>query len=48
MFNTVVDNVLKISLSKEYEDLGDEITITCSSKYTGQQETIVISTKGVF
>ena len=45
---TVVDNVLKISLSKEYEDFGDEITITCSSKYTGQQETIVISTKGVF
>ena len=45
---TVVDNVLKISLSKEYEDLGDEITITCSSKYTGQQETIVITTKGVF
>ena len=45
---TVVDNVLKISLSKEYEDFGDEITITCSSKYTGQQETIVITTKGVF
>ena len=45
---TVVDNVLKISLSKEYEDFGDEIAITCSSKYTGQQETIVITTKGVF
>ena len=45
---TVVDNVLKISLSKEYEDFGDEITITCSSKYTGQQETIMITTKGVF
>ena len=45
---TVVDNVLKISLSKEYEDFGDKITITCSSKYTGQQETIVITTKGVF
>ena len=45
---TVVDNVLKISLSKEYEDFGNEITITCSSKYTGQQETIVITTKGVF
>ena len=45
---TVVDNVLKISLLKEYEDFGDEITITCSSKYTGQQETIVITTKGVF
>ena len=45
---TVVNNVLKISLSKEYEDFGDEIAITCSSKYTGQQETIVISTKGVF
>ena len=45
---TIVDNVLKISLSKEYEDFGDEITITCSSKYTGQQETIVITTKGVF
>lgn len=45
---TVVDNVLKISLSKEYEDFGDEITITCNSKYTGQQETIVITTKGVF
>ena len=45
---TVVDNVLKISLSKEYENFGDEIAITCSSKYTGQQETIVISTKGVF
>ena len=45
---TVVDNVLKISLSKEYEDFGDEITITCNSKYTGQQETVVITTKGVF
>lgn len=45
---TVVDNVLKISLSKEYEDCGDEIAITCSSKYTGQQETVVITTKGVF
>ena len=45
---TVVDNVLKISLSKEYGDFGDEIAITCSSKYTGQQETIVITTKGVF
>lgn len=45
---TVVGNVLKISLSKEYEDFGDEITITCNSKYTGQQETVVITTKGVF
>ena len=45
---TVIDNVLKISLSKEYEDCGDEIVITCISKYTGQQETIVITTKGVF
>lgn len=45
---TVIDNVLKISLSKEYEDFGDEIAITCSSKYTGQQETVVITTKGVF
>ena len=45
---TVVDNVLKISLSKEYENFGDEIAITCRSKYTGQQETIVITTKGVF
>lgn len=45
---TVVDNVLKISLSKEYEDFGDEITITCNSKYTGQQKTVVITTKGVF
>ena len=45
---TVVDNVLKVSLSKEYEDFGDEITITCSSKYTGQSETIKLITKGVF
>ena len=45
---TVVDNVLKISLSKEYPDFGDKIVITCSSKYTGQQETVVITTKGVF
>ena len=45
---TVVDNVLKISLSKEYENFGDEIAITCNSKYTGQQETVVITTKGVF
>ncbi|MGF0101987.1 hypothetical protein [Bariatricus sp. SGI.019] len=45
---TFVDNVLKISLSKEYGDFGDEIAITCSSKYTGQQKTIVITTKGVF
>lgn len=45
---TTVDNILKISLSKEYEDFGDEISITCNSKYTGQQETIVLTTKGVF
>ena len=45
---TVVDNVLKISLSKEYGDFGDEIAITCNSKYTGQSETIKLITKGVF
>ena len=45
---TTADNVLKISLSKDYEDFGDSISITCSSKYTGQQETIVLITKGVF
>lgn len=45
---TVVDNVLKISLSKEYEDFGDEIFVTCSSKYTGQTHTIRLITKGVF
>ena len=45
---TVVDNVLKISLSKDYPDFDDEITITCSSKYTGQTATIKLITKGVF
>ena len=42
------DNVLKISLSKEYPDFGDEIVITCSSKYTGQTCTVRLITKGVF
>ena len=45
---TVVDNVLKISLSKDYPDFDDEISITCSSKYTGQTATIKLITKGVF
>ena len=42
------DNVIKISLSKDYEDFDDSITVTCSSKYTGQSETIKLITKGVF
>lgn len=42
------DNVLKLSLSKEYSDFGDEIFVTCSSKYTGQTHTIRLITKGVF
>ena len=41
-------NILKLSLSKEYTDFGDFISITCNSKYTGQQETIKLVTKGVF
>ena len=45
---TPIDNVLKISLSKEYPDFGDEIVITCSSKYTGQTCTVKLMTKGVF
>lgn len=45
---TINDNVIKISLSKDYEDFGDSITVTCSSKYTGQSETIKLTTKGVF
>ena len=45
---TVVDNVLKISLSKDYPDFDDEISITCSSKYTGQTAAIKLITKGVF
>lgn len=42
------DNVIKISLSKDYEDFDDSITVTCSSKYTGQSGTIKLITKGVF
>ena len=45
---TINDNVLKLSLSKEYSDFGDEIFVTCSSKYTGQTHTIRLITKGVF
>lgn len=45
---TINENILKISLSKEYSSFGDEIVITCSSKYTGQEYTIKLITKGVF
>lgn len=45
---TINDNVLKLSLSKEYSDFGDEIFVTCSSKHTGQTHTIRLITKGVF
>ena len=45
---TINDNVLKLSLSKEYSDFGDEIFVTCSSKHTGQTHTIKLITKGVF
>lgn len=45
---SVDGNILKLSLSKEYTDFGDFISITCNSKYTGQQETIKLVTKGVF
>lgn len=45
---TINENILKISLSKEYSSFGDEIVITCSSKYTGQEYTVKLITKGVF
>ena len=45
---TIDGNSMKISLSKDYPDFNDEITITCSSKYTGQTATIKLITKGVF
>lgn len=45
---TIDGNSMKISLSKDYPDFDDEITITCSSKYTGQTATIKLITKGVF
>lgn len=45
---TINENILKLSLSKEYSDFGDEIFVTCSSKYTGQTHTIRLITKGVF
>lgn len=45
---TTTDNILKISLSKQYSNFGDDISITCSSKYTGQACTIKLKTKGVF
>lgn len=45
---TINDNVIKISLSKDYEDFDDSITVVCSSKYTGQSGTIKLITKGVF
>ena len=48
-------NILKLSLSiialvssKYLAFLNDFISITCNSKYTGQQETIKLVTKGVF
>lgn len=45
---TINENILKLSLSKEYSSFGDEIFITCSSKHTGQTYTIKLITKGVF
>ena len=45
---TINENILKLSLSKEYSDFGDEIFVTCSSKHTGQTHTIKLITKGVF
>ena len=45
---TINENILKLSLSKEYSSFGDDIFITCNSKYTGQTYTIKLITKGVF
>ena len=45
---TINENILKLSLSKEYSSFGDDIFITCNSKYTGQTSTIKLITKGVF
>lgn len=45
---TINENILKLSLSKEYSSFGDEVVITCSSKYTGQEYTVKLITKGVF
>lgn len=45
---TINENILKLSLSKEYSSFGDDIFITCNSKYTGQAYTIKLITKGVF
>lgn len=48
---TSTDNILKISLSKEYSNFGDEIVITCSvydGVYSGETCTIKLKTKGVF
>lgn len=45
---TINENILKLSLSKEYSDFGDEILVTCSSKHAGQTYTIRLITKGVF
>lgn len=45
---SAIANVLSISLSKTYQGLGEEITITCSSKFTGQADTIKLKVQEVF
>lgn len=48
---TSTNDILKISLSKEYSNFGDEIAITCSvynGIHAGETCTIKLKTKGVF
>lgn len=41
-------NIIKISLSKQYEGYGDTIRITCKERNSGQKCSIDLNTKGIF
>lgn len=41
-------NILTISLSDDCEEFGEEISVSCMSKYTGQTDTITLIVKEMF
>lgn len=41
-------NIIKISLSKQYEGYGDSIRITCKERISGEKCSIDLNTKGIF
>lgn len=45
---TADNDILKISLSKQYDECDDEIIITCTDTKTKQSNSIILTTKGVF